>query len=191
MTRLSCCILFLHGSWNRRITERRQEHAVQRADGGGHCQRELSRFARSSPTSAPSRFPTAGWRRSTATSKRKKIIPAILQLVDIAGLVRGASQGEGLGNQFLANIRNVDAILHVVRCFADADVMHVEGGVDPIRDIDTIDTELMLADLQSVEGMLERAQRDGPHRRQGRQAPRRDSHSLRSPAERRASRSAV
>ena len=89
----------------------------------------------------------------------QKIIPAIMQLVDIAGLVRGASQGEGLGNQFLANIRNVDAILHVVRCFADADVVHVEGAVDPIRDIETIDTELMLADLQAVEGMLQRAQR--------------------------------
>jgi GTP-binding protein YchF len=89
----------------------------------------------------------------------QKIIPAIMQLVDIAGLVRGASQGEGLGNQFLANIRNVDAILHVVRCFADSDVVHVEGAVDPIRDIETIDTELMLADLQSVEGMLQKAQR--------------------------------
>lgn len=89
----------------------------------------------------------------------QKIIPAIMQLVDIAGLVRGASQGEGLGNQFLANIRNVDAILHVVRCFADADVVHVEGAVDPIRDIETIDTELMLSDLQAVEGMLQKAQR--------------------------------
>jgi len=89
----------------------------------------------------------------------EKIIPAIMQLVDIAGLVRGASQGEGLGNQFLANIRNVDAILHVVRCFADADVVHVEGAVDPIRDVETIDTELMLADLQAVEGMLQKAQR--------------------------------
>ena len=89
----------------------------------------------------------------------QKIIPAILQLVDIAGLVRGASQGEGLGNQFLANIRNVDAILHVVRCFSDADVVHVEGDVDPIRDIETIDTELMLADMQSVEAMVQKAQR--------------------------------
>jgi GTP-binding protein YchF len=89
----------------------------------------------------------------------QKIIPAIMQLVDIAGLVRGASQGEGFGNQFLANIRNVDAILHVVRCFADADVVHVEGAVDPIRDVETIDTELMLADLQAVEGMLQKAQR--------------------------------
>ena len=89
----------------------------------------------------------------------QKTIPAILQLVDIAGIVRGASVGEGLGNQFLTHIRNVDAILHVVRCFEDADITHVEGTVDPIRDIETIDTELMLADLQSVESSLEKARR--------------------------------
>ena len=89
----------------------------------------------------------------------EKIIPAIFQLVDIAGLVRGASQGEGLGNKFLGNLRNVDAILHVVRCYEDENVMHVEGSVDPLRDIETIDTELMLADLQSVEGMIDRAEK--------------------------------
>lgn len=87
----------------------------------------------------------------------EKIVPAIFQLVDIAGLVRGASQGEGLGNKFLGNLRNVDAILHVVRCYEDENVVHVEGSVDPLRDIETIDTELMLADLQSVEGMIDRA----------------------------------
>ena len=89
----------------------------------------------------------------------QKTIPAMLRLVDIAGLVKGASTGEGLGNKFLSHIRNVDAILHVVRCFADGNVTHVEGSVDPIRDIETIDTELMLADLQSVEGSLDKAQR--------------------------------
>ncbi len=89
----------------------------------------------------------------------EKIVPAIFQLVDIAGLVRGASQGEGLGNKFLGNLRNVDAILHVVRCYEGENVVHVEGSIDPLRDIDTIDTELMLADLQSVEGMLDRAQK--------------------------------
>jgi GTP-binding protein YchF len=89
----------------------------------------------------------------------QKIIPAMLKLVDIAGIVRGASEGEGLGNQFLSHIRTVDAILHVVRCFSDADVVHVDGTVDPIRDVETIDTELMLADLQSVEGSLDRARR--------------------------------
>src|SRR5262245_24262383 len=89
----------------------------------------------------------------------EKIVPAMLKLVDIAGIVRGASVGEGLGNQFLSHIRTVDAILHVVRCFDEADVVHVEGSVDPIRDVETIDTELMLADLQSVESQLDRAKR--------------------------------
>jgi GTP-binding protein YchF len=86
-----------------------------------------------------------------AIARSAQIIPTRLTFVDIAGLVRGASKGEGLGNQFLANIREVDAIAHVVRCFEDGDVTHVEGGVDPIRDIDTIETELMLADLDSLE----------------------------------------
>jgi GTP-binding protein YchF len=81
----------------------------------------------------------------------KEIVPTRLTFVDIAGLVRGASKGEGLGNQFLANIRECDAIAHVVRCFEDSDVTHVEGAVDPIRDIETIETELMLADLESLE----------------------------------------
>jgi GTP-binding protein YchF len=89
----------------------------------------------------------------------EKIIPAVLQLVDIAGIVRGASEGEGLGNQFLSHIRTVDAIVHVVRCFEDADVVHVDGAVDPIRDSETIDTELMLADLQSVESMTDKTKR--------------------------------
>ena len=97
--------------------------------------------------------------RISALIKTQKIIPAMLKLVDIAGIVRGASEGEGLGNKFLSHIRNVDAILHVVRCFEDGDVVHVEGSVDPIRDVETIDTELMLADLQSVETMLDRAKR--------------------------------
>jgi len=81
----------------------------------------------------------------------KQLIPASVEIVDIAGLVRGASKGEGLGNQFLGHIRTVDAILHVVRCFDDEDVHHVDGGVDPLRDIETIDTELIFADLDSVE----------------------------------------
>lgn len=89
----------------------------------------------------------------------QKVIPAVLQLVDIAGIVRGASEGEGLGNKFLSHIRNVDAIVHVVRCFEDDDITHVDGSVDPIRDIETIDTELMLADLQSVEAQTDKASR--------------------------------
>jgi hypothetical protein len=83
--------------------------------------------------------------------KSAQIIPTRITFVDIAGIVRGASKGEGLGNQFLANIREVDAIVHVVRCFEDGDITHVEGKVDPLADIETIETELMLADLESLE----------------------------------------
>jgi GTP-binding protein YchF len=84
-------------------------------------------------------------------AKSAKIIPTQLEFVDIAGLVRGAARGEGLGNQFLGHIREVDAIAHVVRCFDDGNVVHVEGSVDPIRDVETVETELMLADLESLE----------------------------------------
>jgi ribosome-binding ATPase len=89
----------------------------------------------------------------------EKIIPAAIRIVDIAGIVRGASTGEGLGNKFLSHIREVDAILHVVRCFGGGDIIHVEGSVDPLRDIDTIDTELALADLETVDSSLDKAQR--------------------------------
>jgi ribosome-binding ATPase len=84
-------------------------------------------------------------------AKSAEIVPTRLAFVDIAGLVRGASKGEGLGNQFLGNIREVDAIVHVVRCFEDTDVTHVEGRIDPVADIETVETELMLADLDSLE----------------------------------------
>ncbi|MCR9069514.1 MAG: redox-regulated ATPase YchF [Rhodobacteraceae bacterium] len=87
-------------------------------------------------------------------AKSKQVIPARMTFVDIAGLVKGASKGEGLGNQFLANIREVDAIAHVLRCFEDGDVTHVEGRVDPIADAETIETELLLADLESIEKRL-------------------------------------
>ena len=86
-----------------------------------------------------------------ALAKSAVIVPTRLAFVDIAGLVRGASKGEGLGNQFLGNIREVDAIVHVVRCFEDTDVTHVEGRIDPVADIETVETELMLADLDSLE----------------------------------------
>lgn len=85
----------------------------------------------------------------------KSVIPARMTFVDIAGLVKGASKGEGLGNQFLANIREVDAIAHVLRCFEDGDVTHVEGRVDPVADAETIETELMLADIESIEKRLQ------------------------------------
>ncbi|WP_299676808.1 redox-regulated ATPase YchF [uncultured Roseobacter sp.] len=88
-------------------------------------------------------------------AQSKQIIPTRMTFVDIAGLVKGASKGEGLGNQFLANIREVDAIAHVLRCFEDGDVTHVEGRVDPVADAETIETELMLADIESIEKRLQ------------------------------------
>src|SRR5580700_7251036 len=88
-----------------------------------------------------------------------KIIQTQLEFVDIAGLVRGAAKGEGLGNQFLAHIREVDAIIHVLRCFEGGDVTHVEGSVDPVRDAETVETELMLADLDSLEKRLSNTQK--------------------------------
>jgi len=91
-----------------------------------------------------------------AITKPEKVVPAVVEFVDIAGLVAGASKGEGLGNQFLANIRETDAIVHVVRCFDDPNVVHVSGKVDPIGDIETINTELALADLATVERQLQR-----------------------------------
>jgi GTP-binding protein YchF len=92
--------------------------------------------------------------------KPERVVPAIVEFVDIAGLVAGASKGEGLGNQFLANIRETDAISHVVRCFDDPNVIHVAGKVDPLSDIAVIDTELALADMQSVEKALHKAQKN-------------------------------
>ena len=90
----------------------------------------------------------------------KVIVPAAVEIVDIAGLVRGASKGEGLGNQFLGHIRSVDAILHVVRCFVDEDVVHVDGGVNPDRDIDTIETELILADIDTATRRVDRCKKN-------------------------------
>jgi len=95
--------------------------------------------------------PDARLERLAEIARSKQVVPTRMTFVDIAGLVKGAAQGEGLGNQFLANIREVDAIAHVLRCFEDADVTHVEGRVDPVEDARTIETELMLADIESVE----------------------------------------
>jgi GTP-binding protein YchF len=92
-------------------------------------------------------------------AKTNVVIPAAIEFVDIAGLVAGASKGEGLGNQFLANIREVDAIVHVVRCFEDADVVHTMGSVDPVRDIEVVTTELVLSDLEAVQKRLEKTQK--------------------------------
>ena len=90
----------------------------------------------------------------------KKVVSATIQLVDVAGLVAGASKGEGMGNKFLSHVRNVDALIHVVRCFDDPGMPHVAGSVDPVRDIEQVETELMLADLEQVEAMLDKAQRN-------------------------------
>ncbi|MEO1068658.1 MAG: GTPase, partial [Cyanobacteria bacterium J06638_6] len=87
------------------------------------------------------------------------VVPARVEFVDIAGLVQGASQGEGLGNQFLANIREVDAIVHVVRCFDDDDIIHVSGSIDPVRDIEIINLELALSDLAQLERRVERVRK--------------------------------
>ncbi len=94
-----------------------------------------------------------------AIAKTNVVVPAAIEFVDIAGLVAGASKGEGLGNQFLANIRETDAIVHVVRCFVDDDIIHTMGGVDPVRDIEVISTELVLADLDAVEKRLNKTQK--------------------------------
>ena len=91
--------------------------------------------------------------------KPKKFTPAIIEFVDIAGLVKGASKGEGLGNKFLSNIRTTDAIVHVVRCFEDTNVTHVEGSTDPIRDIDIINLELVMADIEMVERRIDKCQK--------------------------------
>ena len=97
--------------------------------------------------------------RLEALVNPEKVIPATVEIVDIAGLVKGASKGEGLGNQFLANIRETDAIIHVLRCFDNDNIVHVDGSVDPIRDKETIDVELQLKDLEAVEKRLEKVKR--------------------------------
>src|SRR5471032_847156 len=93
-------------------------------------------------------------------AKTGVVIPAAIEVVDMAGLVKGASQGEGLGNKFLSHIREVDAIVHVVRCFENADITHVEATIDPVRDIEVINTELILADMDSVAKRKGRVERD-------------------------------
>jgi len=108
-------------------------------------------FCTIEPNTGEVTVPDTRLQKLAEISNSKEVIPTRLNFVDIAGLVRGASKGEGLGNQFLANIREVDAIAHVVRCFEDGDITHVDGRIDPIADIDTVETELMLSDLESLE----------------------------------------
>ncbi len=113
-------------------------------------------FCTIEPNKATVEVPDARLAELTALANPQKTLCAHVDFIDIAGLVRGASKGEGLGNQFLANIRECAAIVHVVRCFEDENITHVDGDVNPLRDIDTIETELLLADIQSVEKRLER-----------------------------------
>jgi len=113
-------------------------------------------FCTIEPNTGEVAVPDARLREIAKIAGSKEIIPTRISFVDIAGLVKGASQGEGLGNQFLANIREVDAIVHVLRCFEDDDITHVEGKINAIEDAATIDTELMLADLDSLEKRLKK-----------------------------------
>ncbi|AZO11838.1 MULTISPECIES: redox-regulated ATPase YchF [unclassified Mesorhizobium] len=108
-------------------------------------------FCTIEPNTGEVAVPDPRLQKIAEVAKSKEIIPTRISFVDIAGLVRGASKGEGLGNQFLANIREVDAIVHVLRCFEDDDITHVEGRIDPVADAETVETELMLADLESLE----------------------------------------
>src|ERR1044072_5182530 len=108
-------------------------------------------FCTIEPNTGEVAVPDPRLQKIASIAKSKEIIPTRISFVDIAGLVRGASKGEGLGNQFLANIREVDAIVHVLRCFEHDDITHVEGRIDPVADAETVETELMLADLESLE----------------------------------------
>ncbi len=112
-------------------------------------------FCTIEPNTGRVAVPDARLQKLAEIVQPKTVTPTQLEFVDIAGLVKGASKGEGLGNQFLANIREVDAIIHVLRCFDDDNVTHVEGGVDPIRDAEIVETELMIADLESLEKRLD------------------------------------
>ncbi|AGB71925.1 MULTISPECIES: redox-regulated ATPase YchF [Rhizobium] len=116
-------------------------------------------FCTIEPNTGEVAVPDPRMRKLADIAKSKELIPTRISFVDIAGLVRGASKGEGLGNQFLANIREVDAIVHVLRCFEDSDITHVEGRINPVADAETIETELMLADLESLERRTEQTRK--------------------------------
>ncbi len=121
--------------------------------------RRIFLSVRSSPTWASSPFPTSGSFGSPEIDNPKRVVPTTIEIVDIAGLVKGASKGEGLGNKFLANIRNTNAIIHVLRCFENDNITHVDGSIDPVRDKGIIDTELQLKDLETIENRLAKTQK--------------------------------
>jgi len=116
-------------------------------------------FCTIEPNTGEVAVPDPRMQKLAAIAHSKEIIPTRISFVDIAGLVRGASKGEGLGNKFLANIREVDAVVHVLRCFEDDDITHVEGRINPVSDADTIETELMIADLESLERRVEQTRK--------------------------------
>ena len=116
-------------------------------------------FCTIEPNTGEVAVPDPRMRKLADIAKSKELIPTRISFVDIAGLVRGASKGEGLGNKFLANIREVDATVHVLRCFEDDDITHVEGRINPVGDAETIETELMLADLESLERRTEQTRK--------------------------------
>ena len=159
---------------HRRPAERRQVHPLQRADAdGGGAGGQLSVLHHRAQRRRRRRARPAARQAGRRSASRPQIIPTRLTFVDIAGLVRGASKGEGLGNQFLANIREVDAVAYVLRCFEDDDVTHVEGRIDPLADAETVETELMLADLDSLERRREPLAQEGA--RPATRKPRRSS----------------
>ena len=116
-------------------------------------------FCTIEPNSGRVAVPDSRLNKLTELSKSEKIVPTFLEIVDIAGLVRGASKGEGLGNQFLGHIRQVDSVIALLRCFEGGDITHIEGSVDPIRDAETVETELLLSDLESLERRIEPLER--------------------------------
>lgn len=124
-----------------------------------HCPAENFPFCTIEPNVGVVSIPDERLEKITSVIKPEKVTPAVVEFVDIAGLVKGASRGEGLGNQFLAHIREVDAIVQVVRCFSDTNVTHVEGSVDPVRDAQIVELELLLADMQTVEARKEKTAR--------------------------------
>ena len=139
----------------RRSAERRQEHTFQRHHNAG-AQSANYAFCTIEPNVGVVAVPDERLDKLAEMYHPDKITPATIEFVDIAGLVRGASRGEGLGNKFLSHIREVDAIIHVVRCFEDDDIVHVDATIDPKRDIETINLELILSDLEMVERRIDR-----------------------------------
>ncbi len=125
----------------------------------GNASAENYPFCTIDPNSGIVAIPDERHNRITSIITTEKVVPAFLELVDIAGLVKGASQGEGLGNQFLGHIKNVNAIVHAVRCFDHDDIAHVDGSINPVRDVETINTELILKDLETVERGIERIEK--------------------------------